>query len=781
MNRTRQISVLLAATLFGLTTFAAQTLLLRRFLWRAEATEVGVALFFSCWLLWSGIGAAVAATARGQRAVTRLAHYEWLPTLLALLLYFLCYALIGNLRAWLGIPVYQTLTILTLAWGCLLATAPFCLLVGWGMPLLSHAFKLTALPVSRAFACEALGAALCGTLLTALFIGGCTPDPRDSSEWRRTFPTSTTKPQRFETGGGTTLMGLHGNTFYALTAGGGYELLPEGDQSMRRAALALSQRPYATNILLLGEVPLSTAAALKQFRPDLSITYAPSDPLYGTRLVEALGTTPLRLEVQAAGTTPHHYLAALPPQSYELVMVMPPAATTLGGCAWRTVDFMRQLRRITKRSGALLYALAISGDALTPEKSVLLSHTVAALRAVWPEGGTLAAGDGGWWVAAQVTTLIYDASTASQRLSMLKKESLFPSAAILHLYDPTRAHTLAQQVPALDTTGTPTPPLSPTLEELLAAGVGESLRRDYPTTTPGRWIAKLRTLPLLRLGALLCAALWLAPIALSSVATADKHRRAAWLAACGALGLVTSLAILYQLQIRFGALYLLAGTGSALYLGGLFVGNLLGERLKACTAHRYLLRCLLPPSVPLTQCAVALLFFSSVAHLPNAAAVVLFCLPTGCAAGLAMPLALGAQREEEAREAATLVLADGLGAAWAGVVLLLLLPLVGLTHVVLIFGALAVAIGLFSALAHPPLLRFSAALALAITLVIFGRALTAAAPTGWSPPRTTVHVPTLRGATENRLRGVPRRLDRPTIEHQLRAGTLSTNEAAFWE
>ena len=37
---------------------------------------------------------------------------------------------------------------------------------------------------------------------------------------------------------------------------------------------------------------------------------------------------------------------------------------------------------------------------------------------------------------------------------------------------------------------------------------------------------------------------------------------AAWLAACGALGLTASLAVLSRLEMRFGSLYLLAGAGS---------------------------------------------------------------------------------------------------------------------------------------------------------------------------------------------------------------------------
>ncbi len=244
MKRFRGLGVCLAAAAFGAVTLASQTLLLRRFLWRFESTELGVAIFFSSWLLGGGLGAAVAATPPGRRLVRLLARYVWLPPLVCALLYFAHYAGIGNLRAWMGLPAYHAFPLFHLALGCLLANLPFCFAIGWGVPAFCLALENQGLPAGRAFAAEALGSALCGALVTALLAAGIAPDPRDVAEWYRFFPQTDTAPGRFETGGGTQLYGTHGDSFYALTlrvASANY--CRKATAQLKQAVLALSQRP----------------------------------------------------------------------------------------------------------------------------------------------------------------------------------------------------------------------------------------------------------------------------------------------------------------------------------------------------------------------------------------------------------------------------------------------------------------------------------------------------------------------------------------------------------
>ncbi|MDD2460564.1 MAG: hypothetical protein WC328_04620 [Kiritimatiellia bacterium] len=824
MKRYRGFTVCLAAAVFGAVTLASQTLLLRRFLWRFESAELGVALFLSSWLFGAGLGAAAAATPPGRRLIRHLAGHVWLPPLLCALLYLGHYAAIGNLRAWLGLPAYHAFPLMHLALGCLLVNLPFCFAIGWGVPAFCLALERMGLPVGRAFAAEALGSALCGAILTALLTAGVAPDPRDAAEWGRFFPQADTTPGRFETGGGTTLFGIHGGSFYALTSGGVSELLPEGDRAVEQAVLALSQRPYAASALLLGQVPLATALALESLRPDLAITWCPPDARYGTLLLRAVTAAGIRTSVRAAGTPPRRFLDEQPEGNYDLVMVQPPPTTSLGGAAWHDPAFIRAVRRVTRRTGTALFALPCDATHLTSERAALLDASARPVRLIWPESGVLAAGAGGWWIAAQVPGLAYGAEAAPSRFARLKKAARFPTEAVSLLYDAPRASRLAETCPALDPTHDVLLPEAFRAERMLALGLADAVRSEYPTSAPGAalaWLTDPQKNRGSRLLGLLLVMLWAAPVALGGARHAPRRLWAAWLAGCGALGLVVSLAVLYQLHARFGALYVLAGAGGALYLGGLFCGNRLGERLTArwpADSVAWRAAALL---LPLAQATVAWAALSGSASLDAAWSVVALCLPAGAAAGSAVPVALGARLDRQAEDVAVFVLADATGAALAGLAFTLLVPLAGLDGAVLCFAALAAGLGLCAAACGgTPRLATGLALTAAGVMLIGGvfaptpnrlvirRAdgdMPAAHGAGMnedtirprSAQRPTLNVQTgvkpqklderKERSTATRMndtpgpRGIPRKLDERRIRAQLRDGTLSTNEAAFWQ
>ncbi|HPB09849.1 MAG TPA: hypothetical protein PLT74_01205 [Kiritimatiellia bacterium] len=794
MKHFRGLTVCLAAAAFGAVTLASQTLLLRRFLWRFESTELGVALFLSSWLFGAGLGAAAASTPPGRRLIRLLAGHVGLPPLLCALLYLGHYAVIGNLRAWLGLAAYHAFPLMHLALGCLLVNLPFCFAIGWGVPAFCLALERMGLPAGRAFAAEALGSALCGAILTALLTAGITPDPRDAAEWTRFFPQAGTAPGRFETGGGTTLFGTHGGTFYALTSGGVSELLPEGDRSVEQAVLALSQRPYAANALLLGQVPLATALALESFRPDLAITWCPPDARYGTLLLSAVAAAGIRTSVRAAGIPPRRFLDEQPEGSFDLIMVQQPPATSLSGATWRGSAFIRAVRRVTRRTGAALFALPCDATHLTPERAALLDASARPVRLVWPESGVLAAGAGGWWIAAQVPGLAYGADAAPSRFALLKKASRFPTEAVALLYDVPRVSRMAETCPALAPTYDARLPEAFRAERMLALGLADAIRAEYPTASPGlalAWLNDPQGSRGSRLLGLLLVMLWAAPVALGGARHAPRRLWAAWLAGCGAFGLVVSLAVLYQLHARFGALYVLAGAGSALYLSGLFCGNRLGERLTARGPSNSVTGRAAALLLPLAQVAVAWAALSGSASLDAAWSVVAFCLPAGAVAGAAVPVALGARLDRRAEDAAVFVLADATGAALAGLAFILLVPLAGLEGAVLCFAALAVGLGLCAAVcgATP---RLATGVALAAAGVLFGAGLRTAQSDrlpAQSEPRDTVHVTHTREPRPSVAlkpdttgsRGIPRKLDERRIRAQLRDGTLSTNEAAFWQ
>lgn len=786
MKRARSFSALGAAFVFGALALAVQTLLLRRFLWRFEAAEAGVALFLASWLFWSGMGAATAATRLGQRVTEAVSKTVWLPVLVCAGLYFAQYALLENLRVWIGVPEYQQFPLFHLVGGCLLANAPFCYAAGFVIPSVCRRLSDEGLSVSRAFAWEALGAAVGGVGLTLLLVRGVAPDPRDEAEWRRYFPQATERPGRFETGGGTTFYGTHGGTFYALSSRGISETVPEQARAVEVAMLMLSQRPYAKEAVLLGEVPLAVGLALEAMRPDLSVLWCPCDAQYGVRLREALGAGGIATRVQAAGETPQRLLERQSEGSFDLVLVAPPQATTLEGASWRLEAFAQRVRRVTRRTGAAFFGLDCDTATLTPERCELLEVNLCGIRHAWPESGVLAAGAGGWWIAAQVPNLAYGEDDAVKRFAMLRLEK-YPAESVALLYDSARAKNLARQCRALKPAEPMALPQTADLEETLALGLSDAVRRSYPELTPGVWLARSRTADFSRLAGLLLVVLWMAPAALGGAGRASRRLLAAWVAACGALGLTASLAVLYRLQLSFGSLYLLAGAGNCLYLAGLFCGNRLSEGVvDICRPRLRLVRfCLFVFS--LVEACVAMGVVAVSGRVVTEVGLVLLCFAVGSAAGVAVPVAFAAGGENAEGAAPLFVFSDALGAAVAGLVFVLLVPLTGLVASVVCFVALVCGVAFCVAVsgAHA---RLTAGLALFAALIALGGQLRDLRTEGVlpsAPEEARVPGPAAAGvsAAERRadLPGVPRRLEMPRIRELMSKGQLATNAAVFWE
>lgn len=797
--RRASLSAMGVAAFCGAAALAAQTLLLRRFLWCFESTEIGVALFFSCWLCWMGIGAAVASTRRGVRITAFLSTKLWLVPPVCVGLYFLQYALISHLRVWMGIPTYLSFPITGLVLGCLLANIPFCFCSGFVLPAV--AYRLTACHenISHAFAWEALGATLGGLVVLLLLVNGVPPDPRDVSEWYRYFPAGTPPAGRFETGAGTTFYGKQGDTFYALCSRGVSEMLPEYEQSLNLAVLLLSQRPYARSVVLLGEAPLAVGIALERLRPDIDVVWCPSDATYGVKLLEAVHDSQIATRVRAAGYPPRQYLELFSSLSVDAVLVFPPAATSLAGADWRTSAFLQRIRGLVNRRGVMLYGLACDEAILTCERRALLDATLQHVRQVWPEDGFLAAGGGGWWVAAQVSGLAYAPEVAAERFAMLKKEALFPASAVVPLYDPHRAKLWGDELAVLRSGNVINSPEEVAVETVLAYGLADAVRRDHPATQLGQQFLTLQSRTGFRLISLVVTGLWLLPVVLGRGVTVSQRLVAAWLAACGALGLVSSLVVLYRLQVQFGSLYLWAGAASCLYLAGLFCGNRVTEGLIQWVRQRIWVVCGFLLGSVVLQALLALGVLSYSSKMLTAFGMVLLCFPIGAVAGAAVPLSLALQKERSAQTAARFVLADALGAALAGVTFVVLVPLAGLWQtlvffVVLTFGLACLVLG------GRQEARLATGMALLLTLLAlsaevkdlvvanhdsFARSkvpeavLSENALTPLMPLSTTnaLPAPTFDPATPQ---GIPRKVEMSIILEQMREGRLATNEAAFW-
>ena len=174
----------------------------------------------------------------------------------------------------------------------------------------------------------------------------------------------------------------------------------------------------------------------------------------------------------------------------------------------------------------------------------------------------------------------------------------------------------------------------------------------------------------------------------------------------------------------------------------------------------------------------------------TATGTVAFCFAAGCSAGVAVPAALAVSEGDAADAAGVFVLADSLGAALGGLFFVLLVPLGGLREAVACFAALACGMAVCTAVGGRNA-RWTAGLALVTSLAVLGgrlrdtwpqerqkapevaREASEGTPKGQAVPASDKHA-------VSDLIGIPRKVDLERILNQMRAGTLGTNTAAFW-
>jgi len=665
--------------LLGFLTLAAQTLLLRRFLWRMEATGIGVGIFLSAWLAWIGIGALVARTRPGERLVAALAARLPVALLLYLPLAGIQFLLLDHLRELAGVPEYLASPVWHLALGALIANAPVSFGTGFLFPAAARWFTARGGNAARAYALDAAGAVAAGILVTTLLAVGVRLEGGHQRDWQRLFPGS--KPAgSFATPAATYLYGAQGGTFYVLSAGGVVDALPEAELSANVAALLLSQKPEACRVLLLGRVPLAMVLALREFQPQAQITWCHDDPAYAReilkRLPELCGPS---LPACVTKSGPQAFLRdpASRVEQFDLALIWPASPSVPGGAALLEREFLQQVRAAVKPDGVVALPLGGGPGAWSLEQRRLATAIRANALATWPMHGLLAPGAGCWWLASGKP--LADAATAATRFGQLGVKR-FPSAAIAELYDPPRAAELRQ---ISEPRGA--------ADKIIRHGLALAWRAEWPAWPMARWIDWAGAHGGLALLLLAMGALWLAPTAGGARKKAAAHLAVAWLAAGGFLGLTGLLALLQLLEVRFGNLYLLTGLAGSLFLAGMVAGNRMAEQWlrgtqwlnAAAIAHGALLLLLLPLA----------------AHTDSsgAAVVVLGCLVAGVPAGWWVPLAITRLRQAgvpDEEHGAAVLRGDALGSALGGLATsLLLLPWLDRQLTCLAVAVFAAAIG----------------------------------------------------------------------------------------
>ncbi len=806
MSRPR-LAVLLPPLVLGFVTLSAQMLLLRRFLWQVEATELGVGLFLASWLAWVGLGAGLACTRSGSRVVDFLVTR--LPAVLLLYLPLFCLQvwLIAHARQLVGVSASAATPIGHLLLGALIANAPVSLATSFIFPAAARWLSARGGSAALTYALDAAGGVAACLLITLLLMVGVPVDGGASrAEWRRLFP-ATQPDGAFATSSATYLHGWHGGSLYTVSAGRVVDVLPEREQATDVAAVLLARAPNTRRILLLGHTPLAVAMALAEFQPHARVTWCHDDPDYARRLL-ALARQRLGAELPAgvvvSPLSPQRLLAssnvAGSSNRFDLVAIWPSSFSAAAGAAMLEPAFLRRVAAVSEPGGVVALPLGGSGGgAWSPEQRLLGAAVLAHARRVWPERGMLAPGAGGWWLTGG------RAGEPAPDIAMLTQQFVglgvarVPAAVIGELYEPGRAAELLQACTAADAHS------GGTRHGIQRLGLLRDLHAEWPA-----WpLARLADAWMNRAGAMLLLlvllAVGLAPAVCGARVAAPRRVILAWLAAGSFLGLTGLLALMRALEMRVGGLYLLAGLASSLYLAGLYAGN----RLPACVQQHWRgngwLSATTSAQVAVTACLVWLAGAQASPRLLLGA-----CLVAGVAAGACVPVALAAWTTSGVlgrHAGAWLTMGDAWGSALGGVVAsLVFLPWLGgiatvlaVSGMAMVLACLAVAGRAFARL----LARGVLALALGAGAIVctnhLGSPVRATAPASvsvapspaaaWTGPvlpinRAAQAAPATANAVsddETPPSGHARAVDLPRLKQLQARGGLATNEASWWE
>jgi len=323
-------------------------------------------------------------------------------------------------------------------------------------------------------------------------------------------------------------------------------------------------------------------------------------------------------------------------------------------------------------------------------------------------------------------------------------------------------------------------------------GIADAVRRAYPSATFATWTRILDALPRgggrVRAVGMLLVLLCMVPVVAGPRQTSRRRLIAAWLAACGALALVAHLSVLYRLQLWGGSVYLLAGAAGSFGLAGVFVGNRLVEYILAKIGKGQLvvgalLFLVFQLIFTLFVCLAAENMGVLLLLVWGSLVMMTLCFIAGLVLGGALPIALALSDEAPMENLPVFIFADAVGAAVAGLMFIALVPLIGLGQAAVCFAVLAFGLGI-CVLAAGQHARTAAAVAILCAMILLGRQIRDIRAAMPEPQETTLRAKPLPDDTPRPgsvLIGIPRRLDMPRIHEQMQKGSLSTNEALFWE
>lgn len=748
-NGWQDFGVVVAIGFFAL---AAQTLLFRVFLTVFEGNELGIACFFSSWLLWVVVGAVLARLSR--RVMDVLSdRFEFLP-LLYLPAYLLQWYLLSHARELAGVRPFELFPLLTMLPGAFLANAPvsFCtgmlftlacrwlrtaddssvakvyiwesvggVLGGLAVTLLlargvaeETAFIYMALPLTVMFAVCRLRkrsylTAVLPVLAVAVALGtgvaGRWEHRNNLRTWQRVLPEQDCLGS-FTTPEAKYLYGEYGDQFNVVAWETVSDTIPATEHASEIVAIHLAQRPAARRFLVAGRGAFSICRRLLVLPQTETITWFDTDPAYPARLLSKLPARFLpgveRLETPMDDI--RHYLGQTRAQ-YDAIILDFPDATTLALNRHFTREFFQMLKARLGDAGVVGVRISAGENFMSEDRVNPGASVFATLRSVFPHV-VIKPGDESWLMASAGSGLTTAPAALRDRFAAIPgADRLYPADGLMALYLPQRMayetqcfEAAARNTPndmLLNTDRSPRVLLHSLLFAAHEAGGALSLGNGIRAfALHGLLVLPVGLLlfPLLRATFLVRSRGSRSPSGGVPVPTFDSY---ALVFTTGAAGMGSSIALMYLYQSSFGSIFLHIGLISALFMLGLTVGSAGSARLLAGLALRG--EALVKRSSGLLCLAILahVLLFGAILFLAGNLSLVAFAavfVVNGLLNGVYVPLAacrLNAAGITHPAAGARIEALDHLGGALGGLVTgLVLLPLFGTSYALLVLALL---------------------------------------------------------------------------------------------
>jgi len=719
---------------YGLFTIAAQTLLFREFVTTFEGNDISVGIFFGSWFLWIALGALLVYKIR--RFAESLSAYVEFLFLCYLPAFVLQLVLIIQARRLAGIESYALWSIKDIILLSVIVNAPVSIITGILFPALCRWIRQSSgFAVSRVYIIESAGSFIGGLGATvllaqgvssatiffvlALFVslsafavqlaeaGGivlqkfgkvkllvtfmillcvpvCFAAGADKTlmrysravKWTKLFPSESLLGS-FQTAQTEYLYGNYRDQWVVVRDGSAIEALPDESTAGRIAAIGLSQKPDAKNVLVIG----SGLALCRQFLflPQIEhISWAHCDNEYVQRVGKLL---PPEFKITDSRfhqlTSDVRVQLAGKKRFYDIVIVNLPDATSSVLNRYYTLEFYQQVKD-SLRSGGILQVHITGGENIMGSELVNLGASMKLTLEKVFSRIVLTPGDATWFIASDSENLIGTPGVLRDRFAAIKNANkVFVPDGLLSVYLPDRAAFALENYSNADLPenvliNRDSRPLANLYSLLLSAkqsGAPAAKIAKYLILT-GSWFFLL---PLLVFVVL--QIIYVLKTKQEGQGSAFNSEFLVFSAGWVGIGVVIVLMFLYQ--TKFGSLYLYIGVISSVFMMGLTAGSaLLSYLIKQRLRNTNLLFSVVAANL-LVLYAIA--FWPAELRTHLAFAIVFFLC--GLCVGGCFPLAANQLADvglENAQAGGRLETADHFGASAGGILTgLALVPILG--------------------------------------------------------------------------------------------------------